>query len=137
MFGQSFKRMESLPLATEGEHTVTLGIPSVKQKNGYVWLEVPITYEKGEKLRPDNFTLFDPTDQMDLKQVEGFCRKATKIFDCFDLKNTFDNTEFPQWKGHQGKVIIAKDKNDFLVVKDFIKSKAVEERQAKQNEFIY
>lgn len=132
MFGERFQRLESKSLASEGEHLVTLGIPSIKQKGIYTWLEVPIVYENGEELSPDCFSLFEVADPSNKKQVDDFNRRATQIFDCFDLENNFDPKRFPLWKGRVGKVVIGKDKHDFLVVKKFIKAQSVVDRQAAQ-----
>ena len=132
MFGENFRRLESKPLATEGEHLVTLGIPAIKQKGIYTWLEVPIVYENNAELLPDSFSLFEAVDPNDKKQVDDFNRRATQIFDCFDLENNFDQKRFPLWKGHTGTVIVGKDKQDFLVVKKFIKAQSVIDRQAEQ-----
>ena len=134
MFGQGFRRDEGKPLATEGEHIVFLGIPHIESKQGYTWLEFPITYQDGGELEPSSFALFDVPPNATEKEQSEFNRRATKIFDCFDLKNTFDPKEFPLWKGKVGKVEIAKDKKGFLRVSKFIKSKAVEERQAAQSQ---
>lgn len=134
MFGENFRRLESKPLASVGEHTVTLGIPSIKQKGIYVWLEVPITYENAEELEPSNFSLFEAVDKNDKKQVDDFNRRATAIFDCFNLENDFDPKRFPLWKGKRGKVIIGEDKKGFLVVKKFIKSQAVVDKQTRQSD---
>ena len=132
MFGENFRRLESKPLASEGEHLVTLGIPSIKQKGIYTWLEGPIVYENGEELSPDCFSLFEVADPSNKKQVDDFNRRATQIFDCFDLENNFVPKRFPLWKGRIGKVVIGKDKHDFLVVKKFIKAQSVVDRQAAQ-----
>ena len=132
MFGENFQRLESKPLASAGEHTVTLGIPSIKQKGMYTWLEVPIIYENAEELEPSSFSLFEAVDKNDKKQVDDFNRRATAIFDCFDLENNFDPKRFPLWKGKRGKVIIAEDKKGFLVVKKFIKNQSVVDREARQ-----
>lgn len=132
MFGENFQRLESKPLASVGEHIVTLGIPSIKKKGIYTWLEVPIIYENAEELEPSSFSLFDAVDKTDKKQVDDFNRRATAIFDCFDIENIFDPKRYPLWKGKQGKVVIGEDKKGFLVVKKFIKAQSVVDRQAAQ-----
>ena len=132
MFGVKFRRLESKPLASEGAHLVTLGIHSIKQKGIYTWLEVPIVYENGEELSPDCFSLFEAADPSNKKQVDDFNRRATQIFACSDLENNFDPQRIPRWKGRVGKVVIAKDKHDFLIVKKFIKAQSVVDRQAAQ-----
>lgn len=132
MFGDGYRREESLPIASDGEHLVKLGIPRVKIKKGYTFLEVPITYEEDKTLAPQSFALFEPIGLNDPERQSAFNKRATKIFDCFDLPNNFDEKNFPLWKGKTGRVVIGKDSKGFSVVKSFIKSKTVEMRQASQ-----
>lgn len=133
-FGDGYRREERKPLASEGWHTVTLGVPSFKSKGQLNWLNFPITYGAGEDLQPDCFALFDCQHKDNQKEMSDFNKRATEIFDCFNITPSFDARDFPQWKGKTGKVFIAKNKEGFLYVKLFEKSQAAIDRQALQSE---
>ena len=131
-FGDGYRREEKTPLATEGWKEVMLGVPSFKSKNEYVWLNFPILYENGQHLQPDSFALFDYKDKTNQDEVHSFNKKATEIFDCFNITPSFDSKDFPMWKGKTGKVFVKQDKNGFLQVTKFEKSQAAKDRQAEQ-----
>lgn len=132
-FGDGYRRVETKPQATEGEHLVTLGVPAYKVKDNITRLVFPITYENGEEMQPDSFALFEVQNYADQKETDNFNRRATKIFDCFNLPASFDSKLYPSWKGKQGRVIIGRDKKGFLNVVNFLPSQAATDARAKQN----
>lgn len=133
MFGQGYKRIESKKIADDGEYVVVLSGVKEREKNGYRFLEFYFTYRDGQDMLPNSFSLFENRPEQGQKGFEDFCRRATQIFDCFDLNPKFDEKTMASWVGHSGEVVIGKDKNGFAVVKKFFPSQTSIERANMQN----
>lgn len=114
------ERVEEKTKAAEGVHEIKLLEPKECNQKGWNFIRFPFVYTREEAEVPNEFCLFDlPVGYTD-KEYEAFCRRVTQIRDCFDFNGTLDTASLPEWKGKIGRVEIGKDKNGFLVVKQFI-----------------
>lgn len=129
MFGQGFKRMDAVKVAGDGVYKVTLVGTTIKERNGFTFMEFSFKYNDGEEKLPNTFTLFENTPSQGQKGYEDFCRKATRIFDCFDIEEGFTPQIMQKWVGHEGTIEIGKDSKGFATVKKFLPSLAAEERR--------
>lgn len=133
MFGKDFERMDASDIAKPGEYDIIIKSVHEREKKGYHFLEFGFEYADGWDRQPKTFSLFENTAEQGEKGRIEFCRRATKIFDCFNLKEGFDEQTRSYWIGARGRVEIGEDKKGFTVVKKFLPSASAQERNFARN----
>lgn len=120
MFGDCYTYQKQPKILEEGDYQVTLGRPFLTTVGNYNVLRFPFKVD-GEKefVVPCYFDLFDITDRKDPKQIDMFCKKASRIKDCFNLEGDFSEINYMKWEGKHGKIHISKSEGGFMNVTKF------------------
>lgn len=122
-FGQHFQYQKQVQILPEGDYDVTLEEPFETTVGGFAVLRFPFLVDgQVEPCNPKYFDLFDCTDPSNQEKWEMFCRKASRIKECFLLSGDFSNSNYRTWANHKGRIRIEKSREGFTNVTKFYRN---------------
>ena len=130
MFGDCFVYRKQPKVLLAGDYTVTLMRPFITTVGGYKVLRFPFKVDgETEEVVPCYFDLFDVPNPRDTKQVERFCKTASRIKDCFKLEGDFSELSYLKWEGKRGKIHVSMSDNGFMNVTKFYPAPKDEQKE--------
>ena len=130
MFGECFVYQKQPKILVTGDYTVTLRKPFVTNVGGYNVLRFPFKVDgETEEVVPSYFDLFDVSNPHETNQIERFCKRASRIKDCFRLEGDFSEINYLKWEGKRGKIHIGTSNDGFMNVTMFYPAPKDEQKE--------